>query len=328
MKTITILLAIALSTGIARSQPVFSNCTGSSNILTKDANVLALKWTFESNSSYKDSITINAAYRTAFLRALFAVANSTLPAKDTIAVLNIHAYLQYNTNDILFSADTNTVWMQHLKQNILPSGNVFLDNTMTKYYLRHQYTWNHGFVPDYVILTSDTALNAIALRNKLSPSLGASYVDLNHLGGEPPSITGTLTPAYTDLIYTYGWEDCPAGCIYHHSWRFRVYNNCSVEYSGSYGDAITFVYAGLNIPIAHTEQIKVYPNPASNFFKIASGNTEPLTVDVINALGQPVSTINNVAAGQEVEISQLPAGIYFIMAYNKSSRQTFKIIKH
>ena len=56
--------------------------------------------------------------------------------------------------------------------------------------------------------------------------------------------------------------------------------------------------------------IAVYPNPANDVITIA--NAEGQNIAIVNTLGQVVSEINNAAANQTIDISNLANGTYFV----------------
>jgi len=72
--------------------------------------------------------------------------------------------------------------------------------------------------------------------------------------------------------------------------------------------------------------ISVYPNPAQNIVTISSAvDLEKITL--LNALGQEVLVLNKPEQKQEIGISHLPAGIYFIKAENRQGLGLFKVVK-
>ena len=62
------------------------------------------------------------------------------------------------------------------------------------------------------------------------------------------------------------------------------------------------------------ENIAVYPNPATNFVKVA--NAEGAAISVINNIGQVIANISNASADQEINVSTFAKGIYTIRIVN------------
>lgn len=62
------------------------------------------------------------------------------------------------------------------------------------------------------------------------------------------------------------------------------------------------------------ENIAVYPNPATNYVKVA--NAEGAAISVINNIGQVIANISNASADQEINVSTFAKGIYTIRIVN------------
>lgn len=62
------------------------------------------------------------------------------------------------------------------------------------------------------------------------------------------------------------------------------------------------------------ENIAVYPNPATNYVKVA--NAEGAAISVINNIGQVIANISNASADQEINVSAFAKGIYTIRIVN------------
>ncbi|MGI9525510.1 MAG: DUF4832 domain-containing protein [Weeksellaceae bacterium] len=87
---------------------------------------------------------------------------------------------------------------------------------------------------------------------------------------------------------------------------------------------ITLDSLGL-VEYPNNKSIFIYPNPASEFITIALKNTDVETIKIYNIYGQLVKVVS-IASNQKINITELPAGIYFISLRNDKS-STFKLIK-
>ena len=67
--------------------------------------------------------------------------------------------------------------------------------------------------------------------------------------------------------------------------------------------------------------LSVYPNPAGESFRI-EGLESNATIEIYNSLGMMVKTVN-VAADEEINVSDLPEGIYMI----RCGKQTLRFVK-
>jgi hypothetical protein len=70
------------------------------------------------------------------------------------------------------------------------------------------------------------------------------------------------------------------------------------------------------------EEIKVYPNPASAYIKLEANVEDlPLQLHIVNAAGNSVFRLTLENPLQEVNISSLPEGLYYIHGQGKSYYQ-------
>jgi hypothetical protein len=75
-------------------------------------------------------------------------------------------------------------------------------------------------------------------------------------------------------------------------------------------------------------QFEIYPNPATDFWTISSGNSVINEVQIYNLAGKRVKTINNVdQASVNVNADGISPGIYFAKIIAEASIQTLKLIK-
>lgn len=81
--------------------------------------------------------------------------------------------------------------------------------------------------------------------------------------------------------------------------------------------AVTRVVSNLNENIA--KAISVYPNPANNVLNVANAENE--NIEIYNMLGKLVVNVNNASANQNIDISKLSNGTYFV----KINGEVFKI---
>ena len=70
-----------------------------------------------------------------------------------------------------------------------------------------------------------------------------------------------------------------------------------------------------------TNKIKVFPNPAFDFITIDAEGTNQIhegTLSIMDSLGRIILSIKNYALGEQVFISNLPKGYYFVQLENKT----------
>ena len=71
-------------------------------------------------------------------------------------------------------------------------------------------------------------------------------------------------------------------------------------------------------------EISIYPNPANNNVTITSNNAKELVI--FNSVGKEVKIITNPLSTENINISDLPKGIYFVQVKNGNSILTKKLV--
>jgi len=72
-------------------------------------------------------------------------------------------------------------------------------------------------------------------------------------------------------------------------------------------------------------QIKLYPNPATDYFRIS--NIEKANVVISDVTGKRIMSINDVTGDSNINVSELNSGIYFVNIKNENSNETIKFVK-
>ncbi len=87
--------------------------------------------------------------------------------------------------------------------------------------------------------------------------------------------------------------------------------------------------SGVNVSeINETSSFNVYPNPASDFVKVSTDNSQQTTVRIYNVLGMLVEEIEVNANETEINVSDYNPGIYFINIETENGSVTKKFIKN
>ncbi len=93
-------------------------------------------------------------------------------------------------------------------------------------------------------------------------------------------------------------------------------------------DAATGCLSGLRDNYKNRLNLKVFPNPANDkIFIEADYSVKINSLIITNALGQQVFSMLNLEGKQEIDISELPQGVYFLRAENKQGQSVFKVVK-
>lgn len=105
-------------------------------------------------------------------------------------------------------------------------------------------------------------------------------------------------------------------------------NDIQFQSAGNYGggQGASFVSDGiLGINSDQLNKVIVYPNPATTVLNI--NNAENAMVEIYNVLGQVLYTKNNISIQQEIEVSSLNSGTYFVKITNGNAVKTSKFVK-
>jgi hypothetical protein len=95
-----------------------------------------------------------------------------------------------------------------------------------------------------------------------------------------------------------------------------------------FGDVPTAVSELLPEYQLASKNLKIYPNPATDYITVESDSGKPLTLMIVNARnGQVVKTISNVEDGGIVYLDDLAAGAYIAITPSTGASAKFLIIK-
>lgn len=329
MKNFILLLLFLTGFFATKGQIVNSFCTAPDSVVSfyeDDAYRLAVRKLFRNNLPDKDSIYIPTIHSDTVLKALLAVYNATtLPARDTVvSMFDIHSKPDYSVNSFSIRADSTLSWMQQLKVGNIPTGNPLIDSLMAKYHLSMTNYTHFQFlnVPwDLVAFKSASNYNIRPLK-ALFDTISGVYATFQ--ADVPNSwdnnINDSLYADHVELLYTYAFGDCPAGCTGYRFWKFNIYFDCSVEYMGSYGTPLP-----TEIQNHEIQHVTLYPNPFKDAIFI-SGTSKPFNFSVSNTLGQVL--LNGQSINNSIPyLDQLPFGVYILTIKTDNNIGTFKMCK-
>ena len=78
---------------------------------------------------------------------------------------------------------------------------------------------------------------------------------------------------------------------------------------------------------SNPENVKIYPNPTSNYVKIESNNLIGASIRLSDISGKTIFTIKSDQNTEIFNIGSLKAGIYFVHIQTESSGTVIKLIK-
>jgi len=333
MKKINLIFILLIVFNSLFGQIVESSCEAPDSIVEEyqdDAAVLTLRKFYENDNPWADSIEIPQEHIDTALNALLAIWNvDELSARDTVVdMLEIDAAINYGVNYFYIKCDTSIFWISQIIEGNAASGNDTVDDLMNLYNLSYDSHIVSGGVY-FVFFSSINCYNMLQLSTLFEDISGVISVFATsgydaHLN---KNIEMSIHSDYVTLHYSYGWEDCPSGCLNWRHWDFKVYYDCSVEFIESYGDILPGT--GINNPNGKYT-ISVFPNPCNNFIILEGTikNDFPLTYTIYNSNG--IKALTGKTTNNRIEFNgKLNNGLYILELYTDTEtiRKKIQILK-
>lgn len=260
-----------------------------------------------------------------------AVYNSkNLPARDTVVrYLDIHSY-NPGMNSIVVRGVASLVWMNNLRNNHFPTGNSTLDFLINKYQLEKTF-YSNLFQPNLVVLKSKINYNLETLSCSLESVYGASGIQPEFLYGDGSDISDSLIQKELEITYSYGWDNCLANCRSRRYWKFKVKEDFSVDYLGSWGNTLEH---GLEISLSsgaeYFKSLKLYPNPVKDklYVEIEAAKQLNLKLSIVNLKGDVVFTRTNLNSGDIINLSHLLMGSYYLNLESGTQKKIYTLKKN
>lgn len=319
--------------GIAYCQRVSSVCNINEHLLAlykNDADRLAIRHVNHTGSPYKDSVRINEKISKQYLTALIAVHNATqLAARDTVVrFLDIHTY-NPGLNTLVVIADSNLVWMTNLRYNRFPIRDHTIEQMMSTYSLKKSF-YSGLLQPSMVVFKTDHNMNLAPLAVKMKSHVGVAAAEAEYLYGDGNDIRDSINDEFVELTYSFGWQDCPEGCVLRRYWKFRVFTDCSVEYSGSYG---SYLEASILLNVLENESaftdIRVYSNPVKSkvYLECPAMKGRKISVTLKNKKGNVVYFLKELKTPQEIDMLLFSNGVYQLELNDNNNKKVIKLTK-
>lgn len=307
---------------ISFGQTVSSSCSASDEIIAQyknDADRLASRIDMYSN------IIISEPLSNKIMNALLAVYNATaLPARDSVVTMfNIHTFPYPVLNSFSIVADTTYSWVTQLKKNIIPTGYKKIDSLLSLYNLQY-----NGFYQPYsnnkiyLYFKTEKNYNLRPLIQVFRESVpGVIGGEVSGYLGDGNDISIELKSNHIELIYSFGFGDCPVGCIYRWYWAFIVYPNCDVEYIGSTRNLPPVITATSE----HSESITIFPNPFEESISI-NGITGQFDYILSDILGHIIKTGSS-SSNHLSEFIDVVPGVYLLTVMKEGLAVKIRVIK-
>ncbi len=110
-----------------------------------------------------------------------------------------------------------------------------------------------------------------------------------------------------------------------HSWYVNAVNSYGLSTRST--TTRNFEIKTSAVQINEMDEIKVYPNPFKDELTVESGNLKLENVEILDITGKTLFTVHCSPFTNSINVSHLPAGIYFLRAIGEKHIETIKIIK-
>lgn len=341
MKHLFLVLNLFLLFHTVNSQ-VPSSCNIPSTLQTNyDADIkhLALLRIFSQNSSFQDSIDVSLSYQDTIWQGMAAIFNlTTITDRDSVFdnYCIHHESSNFIFSKIYVSVDTTYNWTQSWQNLNTITGIASLDSLLSKY--GFTVTNFSSFGSNYATLTTNQNINVLPLCDSIETFSGVIYAEPNASVGFGNTITYNKVGNERFYNFTVGYGDCLSGCTSTHTFKFKVYNNCSVDYLGIFDNTALWDVLPIPVNCNITTNIKkkinvtdfmIYPNPTQDFINMEVNNLQSTYYQIINPYGQIIQE-GEFKNKTKVSFLNLTSGIYLIKLYNQMNNGYvyYKLVKN
>lgn len=314
------------------SQIVPSSCEPPALLQTTyepDISNLALRRIFELESPDTASIVIPQTWRDTILEGMAAILNAvSIPQRDSIfnlyCVHDLAAHPVFIYDQLIIFVDTSYSWTQAWQNLQTQTGNPLIDALMTQYQYQIVQFTNLSFGSMAVIQTN-SFWNILALIHQFEQIPGVQFAEPNSIVGAAGRIQYNKTGTERYYNFEFQWNDCFDGCDNSRTWKYRVFEDCSVQFLGieDWGffgieplpDPLNCnLFSGTDPGRTSDHLIQIFPNPADDQITFETGS---LTIEGLQVIsGQGVLILEkNEPNIRNVNISFLPCGLYIIKLY-------------
>lgn len=299
-----------------------------------DVKNLAVNWLYEIKSPDTALIDIPQWCQDTVWRGLAAIYNrNDLPEVDSIFnkfCIHEEEDLYAIWNVIAVYIDTTYAWTKNWMSLEQESGIADLDTLLQRYGFRIQY-----FDIEHLIVSFQTeqTINTLLFCDSLQSFPGINYA-MPHLPAPNyalPKIEFHETGEVKYYTFSLGW-----GFSNRHNWHFIVNPDCTIEFIGNdpqwYVDPLPDP-ANCNImgkpePPGPDHEMKIYPNPASGPVTIfITGNSLKTNFTIMDLSGRLNMEEAFKGGETQIDLSNLPSGVYIVKVRNETGIKVGKIIK-
>lgn len=344
MRKIVILVLVVLSLSQGFSQIVPSSCTTPyllNSIYEPDLKNLALRRLFEVHSPDTAFVKIPDIWIDTIRAGMSAIVNAvSLPQRDSIFNLYcVHDNAPNNIfiyKEIMVFVDTSVAWTQAWQNMQTLTGNAVIDNLMTQFGYQIVQFNNFSF-GSMALIHTDSLWNINAVINQLEAVPGVLFAEANAIIGTAGTIVYQKVGSTRYYNFVFEWNDCFDGCDNSRTWRYRVFEDCSVEFLGIVDWGVfgieplpapvnCNVFTGFPEPPDPNSGFRVYPVPATEYLHIQNPGSAIVRIQFFNVNGRLILEKNQ-SEIKIVDISELKNGFYQALFFTERGElKTHKLL--
>jgi hypothetical protein len=140
---------------------------------------------------------------------------------------------------------------------------------------------------------------------------------------------------YWDYTYSKGIATNHFGDLYiagNFSYPKITFGNYTIYNSDTAGESSDIFIAMMSLPtgiltISKSNNILIYPNPTPNAFHLITSNLDGAKLNIYNILGEIVEQTVITNPNSEINLSYVPAGMYFVQVQDGASVYNGKVVK-
>lgn len=321
------------------AQIVPSTCAGVDSAISEYMETATYRaynhYAARSHDYFIDSIPIYDSMKNRYLDAIMAIYNTIGIERDSIFVYHkIKSFLPTFLNRIIIKCDTSLDWGKNLASMQFVTGNNSLDSMLDLYHfdtiLNTYILSNYRFIR----MQSDSFYNTIALAQHFNGVDGVTLAGPNQHYGDGDDVYDSVGVNTIDIAFSRGWGvNCPTGvCDYRKYWRYRVYDDCSVEYLGHVRMGRTQIFN--NIEEIIKPNILIYPNPFKSelfvdFQEVSCHKYKLLIYTISGQLLSEDKLSDNSSGIAHINTEFLCSGMYFAKIIDENNNVVFtnKLVK-
>ncbi len=146
---------------------------------------------------------------------------------------------------------------------------------------------------------------------------------------------GASAGVFNSYFYSFSYQSSKLGCFSNTNYtKYYVGQNSFTVALQAYPSALrdtNVCFTTLPSDIISnnlSDQLNgMYPNPVKDKLTLEFDNATSNNLYITNTLGQIVYSVNTVNSKEELDLSFLPIGIYYLKIQNNSTQKVFKVIK-